>query len=136
MTDKTIETVNPLTEQNLKSYPIMSDKEAMDVVENCHAAYLEWRLKSREERASVIAAIAKELRNSKDEFAQLMTDEMGKLLSDAKEEIELCAGICDYTAEHGPEMLADEERDVPLRVLEALLEYLITFSSRLPFCRF
>ena len=113
MTDNTIETVNPLTEQSLKSYPVMSDKEAMDVVENCHAAYLEWRLKSREERASVIAAIAKELRNSKDEFAQLMTDEMGKLLSDAKEEIELCAGICDYTAEHGPEMLADEEHDVP-----------------------
>lgn len=113
MTDKTIETVNPLTEELLQTYPIMSDEEAMDVVQNSHDAFLDWRLKSLEERASVIAVIADELRNSKEEFAQLMTDEMGKLLSDAREEIELCASICDYTAKHGPSMLADEEREVP-----------------------
>ncbi|MEH6791203.1 NAD-dependent succinate-semialdehyde dehydrogenase [Parasphingorhabdus sp.] len=113
MTDKTIETVNPLTEQVLQSYPMMSDAEAMDVVQDCHNAYLDWRLKSLDERAAVISAIADELRKSKDEFAQLMTDEMGKLLSDGREEIELCASICDYTAQNGPDMLADEERDVP-----------------------
>ncbi len=113
MTDKTIETVNPLTEQVLKTYPLMSDEEAMDVVQNCHNTFLDWRLKSLDERATVISAIADELRTSKDEFARLMTDEMGKLLSDGREEIELCAGICDYTARHGPSMLADEEREVP-----------------------
>ena len=113
MTDKTIETINPLTEQTLKTYPVMSDEEAMAVVQDSHDAFLEWRLKSLEERASVIADIADELRKSKEEFAQLMTDEMGKLLSDGREEIELCAGICDYTAKHGPKMLADEEHDVP-----------------------
>ncbi len=112
MSDKTIQTINPLTEEVLKTYPIMSDDEAMDVVQKSHEAFLEWRLKSREERASVIAAIAKELRASKDEYAQLMTDEMGKLLSDGKNEIELCAGICDWTAKHGPDLLADEERDL------------------------
>ncbi|AMO73284.1 NAD-dependent succinate-semialdehyde dehydrogenase [Sphingorhabdus sp. M41] len=113
MTDKTIETVNPLTEELLETYPIMSDEEAMDVVQKSHDAFLDWRLKTLDERASVIASIADELRNSKEEFAQLMTDEMGKLLSDAREEIELCAGVCDYTAKHGPTMLADEEREVP-----------------------
>lgn len=113
MTDKTLKTVNPLTEQVLKTYPVMSDEEAMDVVQKSHDAFLDWRLKSLDERASVISAIATELRKSKDEFAQLMTDEMGKLLSDAREEIELCANICDYTAKNGPKMLADEEREVP-----------------------
>ncbi len=113
MTDKTIQTINPLTEQTLKTYPVMSDSEAMAVVQDSHDAFLDWRLKSLEERASVIADIAAELRKSKDEFAQLMTDEMGKLFSDGRDEIELCAGICDYTAKHGPDMLADEEHDVP-----------------------
>ncbi|MEQ8741993.1 NAD-dependent succinate-semialdehyde dehydrogenase [Parasphingorhabdus sp.] len=113
MTDKSIQTINPLTEQALATYPLMSDNEAMDVVQKSHEAHLDWRLKSLDERASVIAAIAGELRKSKEEFAQLMTDEMGKLLSDARDEIELCAGICDYTAKHGPSMLADEERQVP-----------------------
>ena len=113
MTDKSIQTINPLTEQALATYPLMSDNEAMDVVQKSHDAHLDWRLKSLDERASVIAAIAAELRKSKEEFAQLMTDEMGKLLSDGRDEIELCAGICDYTAKHGPSMLADEERQVP-----------------------
>ena len=113
MTDKTIQTINPLTEQTLKTYPVMSDSEAMAVVQDSHDAFLDWRLKSLKERASVIADIAAELRKSKDEFAQLMTDEMGKLFSDGRDEIELCAGICDYTAKHGPDMLADEEHDVP-----------------------
>ena len=113
MTDKTIQTINPLTEQTLKTYPVMSDSEAMAVVQDSHDAFLDWRLKSLQERASVIADIAAELRKSKDEFAQLMTDEMGKLFSDGRDEIELCAGICDYTAKNGPDMLADEEHDVP-----------------------
>ena len=91
MSNPSIQTTNPLTEQPLKSYPMMSDAEAMDVVETSHAAFLEWRLKSPEERAGVIASIAKELRNSKEEFAQLMTDEVGKLISDSRDEIELWA---------------------------------------------
>ena len=113
MTDHNIQTVNPLTEQVLKTYPFMSDEEAMDVVQKSHEAHLGWRLKSLDERARVIAAIAAELRKSKDDFAQLMTDEVGKLLKDSRTEIDLCASICDYTAEHGPAMLADEERELP-----------------------
>ena len=81
MTDKTLKTVNPLTEQVLKTYPRMSDDEAMDVVQNCHDAFLDWRLQSLDERAAVISAIAEELRKSKDEFARLMTDEIAGMES-------------------------------------------------------
>ncbi|MGV0908347.1 NAD-dependent succinate-semialdehyde dehydrogenase [Martelella sp. FOR1707] len=107
-----ITTINPLTEEELESYPQMSDEEASAVVEASHAAFLEWRLKPLEERAKVIAAIAEEMRKSKDEFAKLMTDEVGKLLKDSREEVDLCAAICDYTAKIGPDTLADDEREV------------------------
>ena len=40
-----------------------------------------------------------------------MTQEMGKLLRDGKTEVELCAQIFEYTAAHGPDLLADEERN-------------------------
>lgn len=113
MPDKTIETINPLTEQVLQVYPVMSDDEAFGIVEKCHEAFLKWRLRSLDERAAVISAIAAELRKSSPEFAQLMTNEVGKLLSDSLSEIELCASICDYTAKNGPKYLADEAREVP-----------------------
>ena len=112
MSDKTIQTINPLTEEVLQTYPIMTDAEANDVVCKSHEAHLEWRLKSLEERAKIIGAIGEQLRKDKDAFAQLMTDEVGKLLGGSKQEIDLCVGICDYTAKNGPDMLADEEREL------------------------
>jgi len=53
------------------------------------------------------------LRDTSEDFAQLMTREVGKLIGDSRDEIELCAAICDFTAEHGPKELADEEREIP-----------------------
>lgn len=61
----------------------------MDVVRKSHEAFLDWRLTSMDERAGVIAAIADQLCESKEKSAQLMTDEMGKRLSDARAEIAL-----------------------------------------------
>ncbi|MBB5277243.1 succinate-semialdehyde dehydrogenase/glutarate-semialdehyde dehydrogenase [Rhizobium rosettiformans] len=107
-----LKTINPFTEEDLKTYPHMSDAEAMAVVAASHTAFLDWRLKSLEERAEVIAAIGAEMRKSKEDFAQLMTDEVGKLLKDSRSEVDLCAAICDYTAKIGPDALADEEREI------------------------
>ncbi len=79
----------------------------------CHEAFLSWRERSVEDRAEVISAIGEELQNSKEEFSQLMTREVGKLIGDSRDKIALCAGICKFTAEQGPKALADEERDIP-----------------------
>ena len=105
-----IETMNPATEEAINSYPKMSQEQAFDAVEACHAAFLEWRKKSHEERAPYLRAIADKLRENKDELAELMTREMGKLLKDGKTEVELCAQIFEYSADHGGDMLGDEER--------------------------
>jgi len=112
MTDRQITTVNPFTEANLDSYPLMTAEQASAAVEDCHKAFLDWRLVSLKDRAEKIRAIGRELRNSKEDYARLMTAEMGKLLSDSRDEIDLCAAICDWTADNGPDHLADETREV------------------------
>ncbi|MBN8293328.1 NAD-dependent succinate-semialdehyde dehydrogenase [Rhodobacter sp. NTK016B] len=108
----TITTVNPATGETLQSYTRMTAAEAADAVEACHKAFLDWRHRPLKERAEVIRAIGKELRDVKDDLATLMTDEVGKLLKDSRQEIDLCAAICDFTAENGPKVLADEERKI------------------------
>ena len=110
MSDKTVRTINPLSEEVIATYPLMSDEEAAATVKASHEAFLEWRLRSLDDRAEVMGAIGQALRASKEEFAQLMTREVGKLISDSRSEVDLVAAICDYTAEHGPKVLADEER--------------------------
>lgn len=112
MSDQKIITTNPLTEEVIAIREYMSDREASDVVEASHEAFLKWRLLSLEDRAGIIRAIGQALRDKKDEFAELMTREVGKLLKDSRDEIELCAAICDYTADEGPKVLADQERAV------------------------
>ncbi len=105
-----ITTINPATEESIQTYELMSEQEAIDRLAACHAAYLQWRKLTHQDRASYISKIGRALRDHADELAALMTRETGKLLKDGHVEIETCAAICDYTAKNGPDLLADEER--------------------------
>lgn len=118
----TITTVNPATGENIESFEMISAKDAAAKVEACHKAFSEWKLKSLEDRAAVIGGVGKALRDNKEELAQLMTREVGKLIGDSRDEIELCAGICDYTAATGPKELADEKRD-PSNAARGIVTY-------------
>ncbi len=105
-----ITTINPATEEEIQSYDLMSEAEAIQRIEACHDAHLEWRKLSHKERAPYLTKIAAKLRENADELAALMTRETGKLLKDGKTEVEICAAIFEYTAKNGPDVLADEER--------------------------
>lgn len=106
----TITTINPATEEEVQTYDVMSEDDATDRIEACHAAFLEWRDLTHQERAPFLTRIGQTLRDHAGELAALMTRETGKLLKDGHAEVELCAAILDYTARDGPAMLADEER--------------------------
>lgn len=112
MTDH-ISTINPATGSALSQYDLMSDKDRDDAITACHAAFADWRHVPVEKRAGVMRKIGQGLRDNADNLARLMTAEMGKLLSQSHEEIELCAGICDWTADNGAEVLRPEDRDFP-----------------------
>lgn len=122
MSDQIV-TTNPVDGTEIDRFDLMSDTEMNTAIEGCHAAFLDWRMKSHDKRGKVIAAIGAELRARKDELADLMTREMGKLRSQSVQEIELCAGICDWTAENGPKELADQRRDI-----ETGTRGIVTFS--------
>ena len=105
-----METINPATETPIDSFEIMDKSTAIAKVEACHAAFQDWRSLTHADRAPYLTKIADTLRNHADDMAELMTKEVGKLYRDGKTEVELCAQIFEYTAEHGPQELADETR--------------------------
>ncbi|MCL4134039.1 UNVERIFIED_CONTAM: hypothetical protein GTU68_028684 [Idotea baltica] len=88
----------------------MTKDDAVQKLEAAHEAFLDWRTKTHEERAPYLMRIAEVLREHSDELSELMTRETGKLTKDGKTEVEICAAIFEYTAEYGPDVLADEER--------------------------
>lgn len=106
------ETINPATEKVIAKYQYIDASEAQHKVEDCHNAFLKWKLTSLDERAKILNAIAETLEKHKDDYAALMTEEMGKLISQSYEEIKICQGICNYTATEGLKQLQDEHRDL------------------------
>ena len=109
---KKIRTVNPATGKPGKSYDETSLEDALAEAAAARAAFLSWRRTSFAERFAVIHKAAEILRSRKDEFARLMTDEMGKTLDEGRAEVEKCAFHCDWFADHAEDYLAEEPVDL------------------------
>src|SRR3954453_20683780 len=102
-------TVNPYTGQTEKEFPFLESAEIDGVVEKAHAAFLEWRRRTPEERAQVVGRAAELMNERRDEYAALITREMGKRIEEAAGEIWLAASILDYYAKNGPRFLEPKQ---------------------------
>ncbi len=108
-----LSTINPATGETIKEYPYITGEEANTIIESCHQAFNSWKVTAVEDRAKVIGAIGEALQENKSHLAEQMTLEMGKMLKQSKQEIDLCSAICKYTAENCAEQLKSEEREIP-----------------------
>src|SRR5690349_16562080 len=105
-------TINPANGQPGRIYPGHTPEQGHEAAAAAHKAFLEWRRTTFDERAPIIHKAAEILRSRKEEFARLMTDEMGKTIDEGRAEVEKCAFHCDWFADHAHEYLADEEADI------------------------
>ncbi len=104
----TTTTINPTTEEEIKSYDRISEKIAKEKVAKANEAYKSWKKTSFSERSKLMLKLATIFEENKEEYAQLATLEMGKVISQSRKEIEKCALICRYYANNIEELLADE----------------------------
>ena len=105
-------TVNPSTNEQLKSFDMLSKEQTLDAIEKADEAFDSWRSTSYDHRKQFVLSFAKQLRERVDEFAKLITLEMGKRISEAREEIKFCAEICEFYANGAESFLANEELEV------------------------
>ena len=108
MSDKRIETINPATGKVIATYDIMRNDEIHKKVENARLAQKNWKTLDISERSTYIRNLGRVLRKNKDEYARLITEEMGKPIRQAIAEVEKCAWLCDYYSEHSESFLRDE----------------------------
>ena len=106
-----IESVNPYTEQIEARYARMTQDEVFDLLQEAQAAFRIWAEVAVNSRAAKLKEVAAILDERKDSLAELMTQEMGKPIQEARSEIEKCAWVCRYYAENGAQFLADEPLD-------------------------
>jgi succinate-semialdehyde dehydrogenase/glutarate-semialdehyde dehydrogenase len=107
-----IATVNPYTNELVREFPVMEDTAIDGAVEAAHQAFLGWRATPVEERAARVADAARLMREHSEELAQLVTLEMGKLISHSRTEVDLATRILQYYCDQGPGQLADEPLEI------------------------
>jgi succinate-semialdehyde dehydrogenase/glutarate-semialdehyde dehydrogenase len=101
------ETINPYTEELLKTFENHTDVQLQQIIAQADETYRNtWSLKSLPERKVILKKAAALLREQIDEFAAYVTLEMGKLFKEAKGEVELSADILDYYADNAEAFLA------------------------------
>jgi len=105
----TIETINPATGERLGSYETMTAEEVAGIAQRSHEAFLRWSERTVEERAALFRRLAGRLRGELEPNARWIALEMGKPIVEARAEIEKCAWLAEFYAEHAAEWLADEE---------------------------
>jgi succinate-semialdehyde dehydrogenase/glutarate-semialdehyde dehydrogenase len=106
-----LQTVNPATGQPGRSYDPHTIDDAHAAAAAAQDAFKSWRRTSFGERGTILHKAAELLRARKDEFARLMTEEMGKTIDDGRAEIEKCATHCDWFADQAQSYLAKEPLD-------------------------
>ena len=104
-------TINPYNNELIKEYPDATDQELEAALERADNLYEEFKTQDIKDRAKLLHQVAKTIREKSDEMAETLTKEMGKLIGEAKGEVELVATIADWFADHAEEMLQPRDID-------------------------
>ncbi|MGK5594789.1 MAG: NAD-dependent succinate-semialdehyde dehydrogenase [Parachlamydiaceae bacterium] len=95
-----IQTVNPFNNQLVKAFSEATLGEAKQAIAQANGAFLRWKKETFANRAKLLKDTAAKMRAKKEELARTITLEMGKLIKDARAEIDLSADILDYYADN------------------------------------
>ena len=98
----------PYNQQVIAEYPVMDDKAIDAILSKAEIGFKHWSATRFDYRADVLNKVAAILRRDKDSLAQLITNEMGKVIAEAKAEVEKCAWVCEYYAQQAEAFLQDE----------------------------
>src|ERR687895_189094 len=100
--------INPATGEEIKTFESLTDEQIDENLELATRAFRRYWKTPFSDRAKKMVRAAEILEQEKEEFARLMTSEMGKTFTAAVAEAEKCAWVCRYYAENAVRFLSDE----------------------------
>jgi succinate-semialdehyde dehydrogenase/glutarate-semialdehyde dehydrogenase len=107
----TFKSVNPADGNTHREVDAFTPAQLEAALQETAAAAPLWRGRAIGERTDLLRKAAAVLRRHTDDYAEIITREMGKPIREARAEIDKCAWVCEYYAEEAPGFLADEAID-------------------------
>ncbi len=102
-----IASINPVTGEVLKTFTPLTNEELEQKLALADRTFATYKRTSLSDRTQWLNRAADILEAKKTEFGIIITLEMGKTLKSAIAEVEKCAHLCRFYAEHAPQFLAD-----------------------------
>jgi succinate-semialdehyde dehydrogenase/glutarate-semialdehyde dehydrogenase len=107
------QTINPFTEKLVKTFTEQTDEQLQSIIAQAEDTYSnDWSKRSLADRKKILKNAVKIFREKREEFAQYITLEMGKLLTESRGEVDLSADILEYYADNAEAFLAPEKLKV------------------------
>jgi succinate-semialdehyde dehydrogenase/glutarate-semialdehyde dehydrogenase len=108
-----MKSVNPATGETVATYQEHDDEVVEQRLTRAQETFEEWSDRSIREREELLANAADVLRDNTEKYAEIMTREMGKPISQAIGEVEKCAWACDHYAEYAGAYLESDQHPSP-----------------------
>ncbi|MBI4162402.1 MAG: aldehyde dehydrogenase family protein [Candidatus Aenigmarchaeota archaeon] len=93
--------INPATEDTIAEFPSATSDDMKRAVDSAEAAFDSWKSTPAPKRALCLQKIAQLLRERKEELARTETQEMGKVLKEARGDVQEAIDVFDYMAGEG-----------------------------------
>jgi succinate-semialdehyde dehydrogenase/glutarate-semialdehyde dehydrogenase len=103
-----IQSINPYNQEMVYESAEFESQDIKNAIDRAEQQYKLWREVPFSERSILMKSAGQELRKNSREYAKIITQEMGKPITQSLAEIEKCAALCDYYAAHASEMLANK----------------------------
>ena len=128
---KKLKTTNPATGEVINEYEIMSKEQIEEITKRAKTTFHEWK-KDPSKRADYLYHVADIFRKDKERLAKVITNEMGKIIREARAEVEKCAWVMEYYADNGRVFLTDEIVNTDARKSFIAFEPLGVIGSIMP----
>lgn len=107
--------INPYSQLLVAEHQVLTQSELNEKLQLSERAFKNWKQTTFEQRALLMKNLADVLRKNKDKLGFLITNEMGKVVSESISEVEKSAANCDFYAENAERMLKEEYYDTPFK---------------------
>jgi alpha-ketoglutaric semialdehyde dehydrogenase len=98
---ETFESTSPADGEALGTFPLSGEEDVDRAVEAAKSAFEEWRLVPAPRRGEILFRFGELLKGEKEELAQLMAHEMGKVLAEARGDVQEAIDMAYYMGGEG-----------------------------------
>jgi len=132
-----VASINPWNLKEIERFKTHTEEETNAIIESVNDRFYTWKRSSFTERSALMHRVAEVLVSNARKYAEHISSEMGKPIGEAKAEVEKCAWVCRYYADHSEEFLRSKviETDAaksyvsyePLGVIYAIMPWNFPF---------